>query len=101
MAYQPCSWSRRLNHISSRSGQSVRPKENTVSDSFFHRKKYRKMKIRFDAGMDEASELFNAEHRARKIAQRIQEQNEYFSVYALRLRLRLMANRQPTARNSP
>jgi len=31
----------------------------------------------FEAGMDEAVELFDAEQKARETAQRLQEQNEY------------------------
>ena len=35
------------------------------------------MKGTYDGAMDEANTLFNSEHKALQIAQRIQEQNEY------------------------
>jgi len=40
------------------------------------RKKYRKMKLRFDGMMEEAQELFLSETTSRDIATKIQEQNE-------------------------
>jgi len=41
-----------------------------------YRKKYRKMKIRFDDNMEDANQMYVAESTAWEIAKRIQEQNE-------------------------
>lgn len=48
---------------------------NATTDTL-HRKKYRKMKHRFDDRMEEANELFLATWRAEQVARRIKEQNE-------------------------
>lgn len=41
------------------------------------RKKYRKMRVRFDERMRESNTLFREEHKAIALARRLQEQNEY------------------------
>jgi len=48
----------------------------------------------FEASMDEAVELFDAEQKARNTAQRLQEQNEY-SILPILYRITLMTFRQP------
>jgi hypothetical protein len=40
------------------------------------RKKYRKMKLRFDKAMDESSSLFRDCHKLEILAKRLQEENE-------------------------
>jgi hypothetical protein len=40
------------------------------------RKKYRKMKLRFDKAMDESSSLFKDNHKLEILARRLQEENE-------------------------
>ena len=41
------------------------------------RKKYRKMKLRFDRAMEESNTLFLGEHKQIALARRLQEENEY------------------------
>jgi len=50
-----------------------------VADEPAHRKKYRKMRMRFEAQMNESNALFKDEHKALALARRLQEQNEYHS----------------------
>jgi len=44
------------------------------------RKKYRKMKLRFDKAMDESSSLFRECHKLEAMAKRLQEENECVSI---------------------
>jgi IEC3 subunit of the Ino80 complex, chromatin re-modelling len=39
------------------------------------RKKYRKLRLRFDKVMDDSNSLFKEEHRALALARRLQEEN--------------------------
>jgi hypothetical protein len=41
------------------------------------RKKYRKMKLRFDKAMDESNNLFRDCHKQDSLSKRLQEENEY------------------------
>jgi hypothetical protein len=41
------------------------------------RKKYRKLRLRFNKVMDDSNGLFKEEHRALALARRLQEENEY------------------------
>lgn len=75
--------------------------ELTISEDFqwclayrYDRKKYRKLRMDFEASMDEAVELFDAEQKARDTAQRLQEQNEY-SILLANHKTTLMTVLQP------
>ena len=45
------------------------------------RKKYRKMKQRFDRVMDESNTLFKDCHKLEVMARRLQEENEYVTLF--------------------
>lgn len=45
-------------------------------DCFFHRKKYAKLKIKFELGIKESDELVREELRIEELSRRIQAQNE-------------------------
>jgi len=46
-----------------------------------NRKKFRKMKVKFDRKMEESNALYRDEQKALHLARRLQEQNEYSTIY--------------------
>ena len=59
------------------------------------RKKYRKMRVRFDERMRESNTLFREEHKAIALARRLQEQNEYATRLLVAASLALLTRPQP------
>lgn len=52
----------------------------------FHRKKFAKLKIKFELGMRESEELIREELRIGDLSKRIQAQNEYATIKRMRPR---------------
>src|SRR2546426_65693 len=48
-----------------------------LANTVLNRKKYRKMRIKFDEQMKLSNDLFTMEHNAKETARRLAQQNEY------------------------
>lgn len=54
------------------------------------RKKYKKMKLRFDKAMDQSNALFKDCHKLEAMAKRLQEENEYDTLLPFNLNAKLI-----------